>query len=58
MKAKQIKKTIRKPKKDAYKPIKISGAFSDKKRWKKKDSKKDESIARYLNIIREHLKNW
>ena len=57
MKAKQIKKIIRKPKKDAYKPIKISGAFSDNFVQYKSDSKKDESIARYLNIIREHLKN-
>ena len=49
MKAKQIKK-------DVCRPIKISGAFSDNFAEYKSDSKKDESIARYLNSIREHLR--
>ena len=49
MKEKQIKK-------DVYRPIKISGAFSDNFAEYKSDSKKDESIARYLNNIREHLR--
>ena len=46
------------PKKAVYKPIKISGAFSDNFVEYKSDSKKDKSIsiARYYNNIREHLK--
>ena len=55
MNAKKIRKTIRKPKKDIYKPIKVSGAFSDNFVEYKSDSKKDESIVRYLSNIREHL---
>ena len=45
------------PKKDSYKSIKISGAFSDNFVEYKGDSKKDKSIsiARYLNNIRENL---
>ena len=56
MKAKQIKKNFSKRKKDVYKPRKISGAFSDNFVEYKSDSKKDESITRYLNNIREQLK--
>ena len=45
-------------KKDVYKPIKISGSFSDNFVEYKSHSKKDKSIsiARYLNNIREHLR--
>ena len=55
---KKIEKTISKPKKDVYKPIKISGAFSDNFVEYKSNSKKDKSISitRYLNNIREHLR--
>ena len=58
LKAKQLKKNISKPKKDVYKPIKISGAFSGNFVEYKSNSKKDKSISitRYLNNIREHLK--
>ena len=40
-KIKQVKKIINIPKKDAYKPIKISAAFSDDFVEYKSDSKKD-----------------
>ena len=56
LKAKQLKKYISIAKKDAYKPIRISGAFSDNFVEYKSDSKKDELIARYLSNIREHLR--
>ena len=48
------------PKKDTYKPMKISSAFSDHFVEYKSDSKKDKSIsiARYLNNIREHLRKF
>ena len=49
MNARQIKK-------DVYKPIKISGAFSDNFVEYKSNSGKDKSIATYLNNIREHLR--
>ena len=58
MNLKKIEKTISKPKKDVYKPIKISDAFSDNFVEYKSNSKKDKSmsITRYLNNIREHLR--
>ena len=45
-------------KKDVYKPIKISGAFSDNFIEYKSESKKDKSISivSYLNKIRKHLR--
>ena len=45
-------------KKDVYKPIKISGAFSDNYAECKSDSKKDKSVSikNYLDKIREHLR--
>ena len=48
----------RKPKKDVYKPIKISGAFSDNFVEYQSNGNRDRSIsvARYLNNIRKHLK--
>ena len=49
MNAKKIKKAV-------YKQIKISGAFSHNFVKYKSDSKKDKSIATYLNKIREHLR--
>ena len=57
-KIKQIEKIISIPKKNVYKPIKISGAFSDNFVEYKSDSKKDKSISisGYLNNIREHLR--
>ena len=57
-KVKQIEKIISIPKKNVYKPIKISGAFSDNFVEYKSDSKKDQSISisDYLNNIREHLR--
>ena len=57
-KIKQIEKIISVPKKNVYKPIKISGAFSDNFVEYKSDSKKDQSISisDYLNNIREHLR--
>ena len=57
-KIKQIEKIINIYKKNAYKPIKISGAFSDNFVEYKSDSKKDKSISivRYLNNVREHLR--
>ena len=55
---KQIEKIISVPKKSAYKPVKVSGAFSDNFVEYKSGSEKDKSIsiASYLNKIREHLK--
>ena len=49
---------IRKIKKDVYKPIKISGTFSDNYVEYKSGSKKDKSISikKYLDKIREHLR--
>ena len=43
---------------DIYKPIKISGAFSDNSIEYKYESKRDKSIsiASYLNKIRKHLR--
>ena len=43
---------------DVYKPIKISGAFSDNYVEYKSDSKKDKTILikNYLDKIREHLR--
>ena len=54
----KFKKLINRPKKDAYKPIKISCAFSDNFVEYKSDSKKDKSISvkNYLDKIREHLR--
>ena len=54
----KIKELINKAKKDVYKPIKISGAFSDNFVEYKSDSKKDKSISivRYLNNNRQHLR--
>ena len=51
-------KPRRKGKKDVYKSIKISGAFSDNYAEYKSNSKKDKSIsiAGYLNKIREYLR--
>ena len=51
-------KPRKKSKKDVYKPIEISGAFSDNFVEYKSDSKKDKSIsiASYLNKIRKHLR--
>ena len=51
-------KPRKKSKKDVYKLIMISGAFSDNFVEYKSGSKKDKSIsiARYLNNIREHLR--
>ena len=48
----------KKAKKNVYKPIKISGAFSDNFGEYKSNSKKDKSIsiAGYLNKIREYLR--
>ena len=48
----------KKSKKDVYKPIKISGVFSDNYVEYKSDCKKDKSIpiASYLNKIREYLR--
>ena len=58
MNLKKIEKTIIKPKKDDYKPTKISGASNDNFVEYKSNSKKDKSISiiRYLNNIREHLR--
>ena len=55
LKVKQLKKNIRK---DVYKPIKISGAFSDNFVEYQSNGNRDRSIsiARYLNNIREHLR--
>ena len=57
-KVKQIEKIISITKKNVYKPIKISGAFSDNFVEYKSGSEKDKSIsiASYLNKIREHLR--
>ena len=57
-KTKQIKNIISKPKRNVYKPIKISSDFSDNFVGYKSDSKKDKSISTsgYLNNIREHLR--
>ena len=49
-------KPRKKSRKDVYKPIKIRGTFSDNFVEYKSDSKKDKSIARYLNNIRELLR--
>ena len=51
-------KPRKKSKKDVYKPIKISGAFSDNFVEYQSNGNRDRSIsiARYLNNIREHLK--
>ena len=51
-------KPRKKGKKDVYKSIKISGAFSDNYAEYKSNSKKDKSIsiAGYLNKIREYLR--
>ena len=56
-KIKKIEKIISIPKNNAYKPIKISGDFSDNCVEYESDSKKDKSIsiAGYLNNIREYL---
>ena len=56
-KIKKIEKIISIPKSNAYKPIKISGDFSDNCVEYESDSKKDKSIsiAGYLNNIREYL---
>ena len=56
-KIKKIVKIISIPKKNAYKPIKISGDFSDNCVEYESDSKIDKSIsiAGYLNNIREYL---
>ena len=58
MNLKKIEKTVSKPKKDVYKPIKICGAFSENFVEYKSNSKKDKSISitKYLNNIREHLR--
>ena len=58
LKVKQLKKNISKTKKDVYKPIKISGAFSDNFVEYQSNGNRDRSIsiARYLNNIREHLR--
>ena len=58
LKVKQHKKNISKTKKDVYKPIKISGAFSDNFVEYQSNGNRDRSIsiARYLNNIREHLR--
>ena len=58
LKVKQLKKNISKPKKDVYKPRKISGAFSDNFVEQQSNGNRDRSIsiARYLNNIREHLR--
>ena len=47
-----------KPKKDVYKPIKISGTFSDNLVEYQSNDNKDKSISitGYLNNIREHLR--
>ena len=60
LKVKQLKKYISKPKKDVYKPIKISGAFSNNFVEYQSTINTDKSIstARYLNNIREHLRKW
>ena len=57
LKLKNIAK-IKKIKKDVYKPIKISGAFSGNYVEYKSDSKKYKSISmkKYLNKIREHFR--
>ena len=57
LKAKHFMKT-KKLIKDVYRPIKISGAFSNNFVEYKSDSKKDKSIsiAEYLNNIREYLR--
>ena len=54
----KLKKLVRKIRKDVYKPIKISGAFSDNYVEYKSDTKKDTliSIKKYLGKIREHLR--
>ena len=51
-------KPRKKSKKDVYKPIKISGAFSDNFIEYQSNGNRDRSIsiARYLNNIREHVK--
>ena len=49
-------KPRKKSRKDVYKPIKIRGTFSDNFVEYKSNSKKDKSIARYLNNIRELLR--
>ena len=51
-------KPRKKSKKDVYKPIKISGAFSDNFVEYQSNGNRDRSIsiARYLNNIKEHLK--
>ena len=58
LKAKHFMKT-KKIKKDVYKPIKISGAFSDNFVEYKSNTEKDKSISieRYLDIFnkREYL---
>ena len=55
LKVKQPKKNNRK---DVYKPIKISGAFSDNFVEYQSNGNRDRSIsiARYLNNIKEHLR--
>ena len=47
-----------KPKKDVYKPIQISGAFTDNFIEYQSNGNRDSSIsiARYLNNIRKHLR--
>ena len=51
-------KPRKKSKKDVYKPVKISGAFSDNYVEYKSDSKKDKSISikKDIDNIREHLR--
>ena len=58
LKVKQLKKNIRKSKKDVYKSIKICGAFSDNFVEYQSNGNRNRSIsiARYLNNIREHLR--
>ena len=49
-------KNYLKKKKVVYKPIKISGAFSDNFAEYKSNSEKDKSIARYNFNIRDNLR--
>ena len=57
-KIKKIEKIFKIKRYDAYKPIKIRGAFSDNfvEYQSNGDRDKSISIARYLNIIRENLR--
>ena len=55
-KIKKFKKLIKISERDVYKPLKISGAFSDNYVEYKSDSKKDKLIKKYLDKIRGYLR--